>query len=99
MDYFDHHREQLLERLRRLADQPVNDGVKLAFLSPESLDRVDALNLAGVTELKRSDKGVEIKFVDPIKVLEMMRDLLEHDGENAQAFFRALGDHAGSESL
>lgn len=98
MDHFDHPRAELLERLRKLADQPVNDGVKLAFLSPESADRVENLNLAGVTELKRSDKGVEIKFVDQIKVLEMMRELMEQDGKSAEAFFRALGENSGAEA-
>lgn len=91
-------RGELLERLRRLADQPVNDGVKLAFLTPETADRVEGLNLSGVTELKRTDKGVEVKFVDPIKVLEMMRELMERDGKRAEEFFRALGESAGTEA-
>lgn len=94
----EHQRAELLRRLRKLADQPVNDGVKLAFLTPENAERVEELDLAGVTELKRTDKGVEIKFVDQIKVLEMMRELIEQDGKNAEDFFRALGDTAGSEA-
>lgn len=98
MKKVEHQRAELLRRLRKLADQPVNDGVKLAFLTPENADRVEELDLAGVTELKRTDKGVEIKFVDQIKVLEMMRELIEQDGKNAEDFFRALGESAGSEA-
>lgn len=97
MEKTQQQREELLARLKRLADQPVNDGVKLAFLTPETADRVEGLNLSGVTELKRTDKGVEVKFVDPIKVLEMMRELMEQDGKNAEEFFRALGESAGAE--
>lgn len=98
MKKVEHQRAELLRRLRKLADQPVNDGVKLAFLTPENADRVEELDLAGVTELKRTDKGVEIKFVDQIKVLEMMRELIEQDGKNAEDFFRALGESTGSEA-
>lgn len=91
-------RAELLERLRKLADRPVNDAVKLAFLTPETADQAKDLNLSGLTELKRSDKGVEIKFVDQIKVLEMMRELMERDPGNAEEFFRALEEQTGTEA-
>ena len=90
-------REELLERLRRLADRPVNDAVRLAFLTPENVDQVGTLDLSGLTELKRTDKGVEVKFVDQVKVLEMMRELMAKDTGNAEEFFRALGEKAGAE--
>lgn len=91
-------RAELLKRLRKLADRPVNDAVKLAFLTPETADQAKDLDLSGLTELKRSDKGVEIKFVDQIKVLEMMRELMERDPGNAEEFFRALGERTGTEA-
>ena len=70
----DAQREEMLDRLRRLADRRVNDAVKLAFLREETAGQVDDLDLSGLVELKRSEKGFEAKFVDQIKVLEMMRD-------------------------
>lgn len=98
MEKNEEQRAALLERLRKLADQPVKDGVKLAFLTPETADQVDGLDLAGVTELKRTDKGIEIKFVDQIKVLEMMRELMERDETGAENFFRALGEKSGTDA-
>lgn len=91
-------RAELLERLRKLADRPVNDAVKLAFLTPETADQARDLDLSGLTELKRTDKSVEVKFVDQIKVLEMMRELMEQDPGNAEEFFRALGEKTGDEA-
>lgn len=92
-------REEMLARLRQLADRRVNDAVKLAFLNEETADQVDGLDLSGLLEVKRSDKGFEAKFVDQIKVLEMMRQLSEESGaEAAQAFFQALdGPAEGAE--
>ena len=88
-------REEMLERLRRLADRKVNDAVKLAFLDPEAADRVDDLDLSGLVELKRTDKSFEARFVDQIKVLEMMRELMREDESQAAAeFFRALNGAA-----
>lgn len=92
------HREELLKRLRKLADRPVNDAVKLAFLTAETADQTKDLDLSGLAELKRSDKGVELKFVDQIKVLEMMRELMEQDKDRAEEFFRALGENSGTEA-
>lgn len=89
-------RKELLKRLRKLADRPVNDAVRLAFLTPETADEAKQLDLSGLTELKRTDKGVEVKFVDQIKVLEMMRELMEQDTGGAEEFFRALGDRTGA---
>lgn len=94
----DAQREEMLDRLRRLADRRVNDAVKLAFLREETAGQVDDLDLSGLVELKRSEKGFEAKFVDQIKVLEMMRDLMERsDTQTAEEFFRALNETPGAE--
>ena len=94
----DAQREEMLDRLRRLADRRVNDAVKLAFLREETAGQVDDLDLSGLVELKRSEKGFEAKFVDQIKVLEMMRDLMERsDTQAAEEFFRALSETPGAE--
>ena len=97
MENGEQHREELLERLRKLADRPVNDAVRLAFLTPETAEQAKELDLSGLTELKRSDKGVELKFVDQIRVLEMMRELIEQNTDGAEEFFRALGENSGTE--
>ena len=91
-------REQLLEQMRTLACAKVNDAVKLAFLREATAGQVDELELSWLVELKRSEKGVEAKFVDQIKVLEMMRDLMERsDTQAAEEFFRALNETSGAE--
>lgn len=86
----------MLTRLRRLADRKVNDAVKLAFLNAEQVEKVDELDLSGLLELKKTEKGFEARFVDPIKVLEMMRDLVErNDADAAEEFLQALNGTAG----
>lgn len=77
-------REELLEYLRQLAEWKNNDVVKLAFLDGEAADKVDALDLSGVVELKRNANGTfEAKFVDKVRILSMIRELMEErrDGE------------------
>ena len=77
-------RDELLEYLRQLAEWKNNDVVKLAFLETENADRVDQLDLTGVVELKRNANGTfEAKFVDKVRVLAMLRELMEErqDGE------------------
>ena len=70
--------EELLEELRRLAEWRNNDVVKLAFLDGEAADKVDALDLSGVVELKRNANGTfEAKFVDKVRILSMIRELME----------------------
>ena len=76
--------EELLEELRRLAEWRNNDVVKLAFLDGEAADKVEALDLSGVVELKRNANGTfEAKFVDKVRILSMIRELMEErrDGE------------------
>lgn len=97
MSKAEEQREEMLARLRRLADRKVNDAVKLAFLTEETAGRVDELDLSGLTELKKTDKGFEAKFVDQVKVLEMMRALMEENTTEAAAeFFQALNDTTGT---
>jgi len=70
--------EELLEELRRLAAWKNNDVVKLAFLDGEAADKVDALDLSGVVELRRNANGTfEAKFVDKVRVLAMLREVLD----------------------
>lgn len=88
-------RKTLLKRLKRLADGKINDSVKLLFFGEEELERLEELDLTGLVELKKSDKGVEMKFVDPIRAIAMMRELMEErDEQSAQSFFHALNQAA-----
>ncbi len=85
-------RETAMRKLGELAQAPVNDAVKLAFL--ESGQGVEGLNLTALTEFRRSDKGVvEIKLVDRAAIWRELAVLTEQRmGEQAEAFFRALGE-------
>ncbi len=77
-------RQELVAYLRKLAKWKNNDVVKLAFLEAEDVDRVDELDLTGVVELKRNANGTfEARFVDKVRVLAMLRELMEdrRDGE------------------
>ena len=77
-------RQELVGYLRKLAKWKNNDVVKLAFLGPEDADRVNKLDLTGVVELKRNANGTfEARFVDKVRVLAMLRELMEQrrDGE------------------
>lgn len=80
--------EELLEELRRLAEWRNNDVVKLAFLEGEEAERVDDLDLTGVSELKRNANGTfEAKFVDRVRVLTMLRELLDERRDGALSDF------------
>ena len=71
-------RKELLAYLRKLAKGKNNDVVRLAFLEPGNLEVVDRLDLTGVAEFKRNANGaLEVKFVDRVKVLAMLRELAE----------------------
>ena len=76
--------EELLEYLRRLVEWRNNDVVKLALLGPEDGPRVEELDLSGVVELKRNANGAfEAKFVDKVRVLAMIRELMEERRDGA----------------
>ena len=76
--------EELLEELRRLAEWRNNDVVKLAFLDGEAAEQVDGLDLSGVVELRRNANGTfEAKFVDKVRVLAMLRELMDEGRDGA----------------
>lgn len=82
-------REDVLRQLARLAFGRVDDAVKLALhrgeLEPEGLE------LSAVSELRVTEKGVEVKLVDRVRALETLWKLLE-SGAPAQsdALYQAL---------
>lgn len=83
-------REDAIRKLGRLATAPVNDAVKLAFL--EDVDGVEGLDLTGLAEFRRTDKGgVEIRLVDRASILRELAALADsRPGERAEKFFKAL---------
>ena len=62
--------------LYRLAYGGVNDA--LTFINRDVIREEDlrALDLRNVSEIKRTDKGVEIRFCDRMKAVEKLQELL-----------------------
>lgn len=92
-------REDAVRRLAELAFGRANDGAALALAPPEERRDIGALDLSAVSELKVTDKGVEIKFLDRVRALEVLCELLEDDSGGAAAFFQALEDAGGEVEL
>lgn len=81
-------REDVARRLAELAFGKVNDCVRLAL---EEEPRIDKLDLALLSEIKRNDKGtVEIKLVDRLKALEQLAELAQDQGTDLESFLQAL---------
>ena len=87
-------REQLLEQMRALACAKVNDAVKLAYLPEEERESIGRLDLAALTEFRRSGAGtVELKFTDRMKALERLLELSGPSGEEQlEQLFRRMED-------
>ena len=83
--------QEITEELQRLLKSRNNDAVKLACLGAEDLRAIARLDLAGVTEFKRSEKGCfEVKFVDRVKILELLTKLSEPESDGLDAFLNGL---------
>ena len=81
-------RQELVGQLRKLVKWKNNDVVKLAFLEGEEAEQVDGLDLSGVVELRRNANGTfEAKFVDKVRVLAMLRELLDENRDGALGDF------------
>ena len=77
-------RQELVAYLRKLVKWKNNDVVKLALLEKADGAQVDKLDLTGVVELKRNANGAfEAKFVDKVRVLGMLRELMEERRDGA----------------
>ena len=85
--------ERIRAQLRKLAFGKVNDCVKLALSEYEDIAKLD---LSMLTEIKRSEKGVEVKLLDRTKILAQLAELAaeEQDGAAARQLLRALQDGA-----
>jgi len=86
-------KRDVLLQMMELASHPVNDAVRLAFLSEESRDEIASLDLCGLSEFKRNANGtVEVKFTDRLAVLQSLLECMEEEGKTwgAMAFLQAL---------
>ena len=70
-------REDVLCRLAQLAFGRGDDVIKLALQREKSVP--EKLDLSAVSELKVSDRGVEVKLVDRVRALECLYQLLQVD--------------------
>ena len=88
-------REDVLRHLARIAFGRVNDAVELA-LRPETANPAQ-MDLSALSELKVTEKGVELKLVDRIRALETLFRLLEQgDNDGAEGLYQALEAVAGA---
>ena len=91
-------RQEIVKELRKLVRSRGNDAVKLAYLGEEGAAGMGRLDLTGVTEFKRSEKGCfEVHFVDRLRALEMLERLTEKDegGAEMERFLEGLqGDES-----
>lgn len=86
-------RDDAVRRLAQMAFGRANDAFRLA-LYPGEVD-LNQLDLSAVSELKVTEKGVEIRLVDRVRALEALCNLLENsDGGTADAFYQALEEAA-----
>ncbi len=93
-------RSDVIEALAKLAFGRANPGVELVYLERATPQRIRRMDLSAVAEFKRNTNNgsVEVKFVDRVKALAALYEMLGSDGGNdeAEAFFRAL-EEAGEE--
>lgn len=86
-------REDVLRRLAQLAFGQANDVVSLA-LRPQTAEP-GKMDLSAVSELKVTEKGVEVKLVDRVRALETLWNMLgTGEDSGAEELYRALEEAA-----
>ena len=87
-------REDVLRQLARLAFGRVDDAVTLALRRGET--EPEGLELSAVSELRVTEKGVEVKLVDRVRALETLWKLLEaSEPQQADPLLQALATLPG----
>ena len=91
-------REDVIEALKKIAFGRGNRGVELTYLSEPTAQLIRKMDLSAVAEFKRNANGtVEVKFVDRVKALSALYDMLGGgDADEAAEFLEAL-EQAGEE--
>ena len=92
MEKKDVRREDVIEALKEIAFGRVNRGVE------PTAQLIRKMDLSAVAEFKRNGNGtVEVKFVDRVKALSALYDMLGGgDADEAAEFLQAL-EQAGEE--
>ena len=79
-------------RLCQIAFSQPNDAVALAC--GQQYGNIENLDLAAVAEFKRKEEQIEVKFLDRVRALQVLGELLNGTESNAEDtardFFRAL---------
>ena len=85
-------REDVIEALKKIAFGRVNRGVELTYLSEPTAALIRKMDLSAVAEFKRNANGtVEVKFVDRVKALSALYEMLgTGDANEAAEFLEAL---------
>lgn len=92
--------------LYKLAYGGVSDALTLLYRDDLSEGDLRSLDLRNISEIKRTDKGIEIKFCDRIKAVDKLRELLSSVSEQGNGSglldailmsAEALGSQVGSE--
>ena len=87
-------REDILRQLAKLAFGGAEDAVRLALERGETAP--EGLELSAVSELRVTEKGVEVKLVDRVRALETLWRLLgESGGAQQDELYRALTELGG----
>ena len=92
MEKKDVRREDVIEALKEIAFGRVNRGEELTYLSEPTAQLIRKMDLSAVAEFKRNGNGtVEVKFVDRVKALSALYDMLGGgDADEAAEFLQAL---------
>lgn len=80
----------VLVGLKRLAFSSISDAVSLLYKDAPTKEVIESLDLFSVSEIKKTDKSVEIKFFDRIKALEKLSQIDTKEGMSASSLIDAL---------
>ena len=86
-------REAILRELKKIALSKPNAGIELAYMEKPSRQVIQRLDLSAVSEFRRNSAGaVELRFIDRVKALQTLCELLDGGGDESRTdeFFRAL---------
>ena len=93
-------REDVIEALKKIAFGRVNRGVELTYLSEPTAQLIRKMDLSAVAEFKRNANGtVEVKFVDRVKALSALYDMLGGGDANEAAEFLEALEQAGESKV
>ena len=70
-------RDTMICGVYRMMSGDNSDAVKLLYRDDISDREIEELNLSGVAEMKRTDKGVELKLFDRLRALDKLSELSE----------------------